>query len=454
MKIRILYILFLSFFFQFTSYSQDNYLMFLDNDDMAGLSRIKIIEKAKKEILISYYIFEDDQVGLLALDILLMKKEMNPDIKIKLLLDAQANGVDKSLLYYLEQHGIEIKEFHPLPKLFVPVNKINVKNFFTSINNFNYRMHDKLIIADGKEIIAGGRNIEKSYFGMGRKNFNDLDFYMSSEQMATTVRKYFLHMWNSNHVKKLSYKKTYRTGSHYNHEINKLKNIRKYTLYKKKKYLELSKNLDPVKNGIRFDKAQFLNSYNNITGKFEPEYLSTSLFNLALKIKKSMLIETPYFLPTKRMFKLMKYLHKKNVKMDFITNSYCSSDVVPVVAAYDNEKQELVNLDVELYEYKGPDYLHAKSAIFDNKIALLGSYNMDPRSAYINTELVFIIEGENVVKNLNEIITKDKENCVKVKTNENNSATGYYDCTKSGIDIFLYTFFRLFSNLSLFYSQF
>ncbi len=441
-------------FFETVSFSQDNYLMFLDDDKMAGLSRIKIIEKAKKEILISYYIFEDDQIGLLALDILLMKKETDPDIKIKLLLDAQANGVDKSLLYYLEQKGIEIKEFHPLPKFFVPVNKINVKNFFASINHFNYRMHDKLIIADNKEIIAGGRNIEKSYFGMGEKNFNDLDFYMSSEQLAVKVRKYFLHMWNSNHVKKISYIKSYKSGNHYNYIVNKLKNIRKYTLFKKKKYLQLSKDLDPVTNGIRFKQAQFLNSYNNITGKFEPEYLSTSLFNLAIKIKKSMLIETPYFLPTKRMFKLMKYLNKKNIKMDFITNSYCSSDVVPVVAAYDNEKQELLNLGVELYEYKGPDYLHAKSAIFDENIALLGSYNMDPRSAYINTELVFIIEGKNIVDKLNDIISQDKENCVKVKANENNSAGGYYDCTKSGIDIFLYTFFRLFSNLSLFYYQF
>jgi phosphatidylserine/phosphatidylglycerophosphate/cardiolipin synthase-like enzyme len=428
--------------------------MFLDNEEIAGLSRIKIIEKAEKELLISYYIFEDDKIGLLALDLMLLKKEMNPDIKIKLLLDAHANKVDKSLLYFLEQHGIEIKEFHSVPKLFVPLKKISIKKFFNSINNLNYRMHDKLIIADNIEIIGGGRNIEKSYYGLSDKNFHDFDFYLTSTNLTTKVRNYFLHMWNSNHVKRITYNKGYRAGEHYDKMVNKLKNIRKYTLYNKEKYLKLSKNLSPKIKGIQFKKANFLSSFNSITGKFEPEFLSTSLFNLAIKIKKSMLIETPYFLPTKRMLELLKYLQKKNVKVEFITNSYCSSDAIPVVAAYDNEKENLSHIGVDLYEYKGPDYLHVKSAVFDNKIALLGSYNMDPRSAYLNTELVFVIEDENVAKKLKSIIYNDKKNCVKVKWDEDNFSKGYYNCTKSGINIFIYTFFRAFSHLPIFYYQF
>jgi len=454
MFIKLFQILILVISLQYSLYSQQGYIMFLNSEQIAGLSRIKIVEKAKKELLISYYIYEDDKLGLLGLDLLLLKKEMYPDIKIKILLDAQANGIDKSLLYYLEQHGIEIKEFHPLPKLFVPLNKISIKNFFNSMNNLNYRMHDKLIIADNKEIIGGGRNIEKSYYGMDNKNFHDLDFYLKSEILSMKVRKYFLRMWNSKHVKNIVYTRSERSGAHYVKMVDKLKNFRKFTLYNKEKYLRLSEDLDPEIKGIQFKKAKFLSSFNNITGNFEPDFLSTSLFNLAIRIEKSILIETPYFLPTKRMYRLLKYLQKKKVEIDFITNSYCSSDAVPVVAAYDNEKEALFNLGINLYEYKGPDYLHAKAAVFDDKIALLGSYNMDPRSAYINTELVFIFEDENVAKRLKDIIFKDKKECVKVKFDGEKSSGGYYDCSKSGIDIFLYTFFRLFSHLQLFYYQF
>ncbi len=454
MKFRILRILILIALLHCNAFSQDNYIMFLNDEQTAWLSRIKILEKARKEVLVSYYIFEDDNIGLVALDLLLLKKEMYPDIQIKILLDAQANGVDKSLLYILEQHGIEIKEFHPLPKLFVPFKKINVNDFFRSINNLNYRMHDKIIIADETEIIAGGRNIEKTYFGKAKKNFHDRDFYMKSRKMAIEVRSYFMQMWNSKHVKNITYKSFYRRGKHYQKMMNKMKNLRKFTLQSEKKYKRLSKNIDPQIMGIPFKKAKFLSSLNKITGRFEPEFLSTSLFNLALKIKKSILIETPYFLPTKRMYRLLKYLRQKNVKMDFVTNSYCSSDAVPVVAAYDNEKYSLYQLGVDLYEFKGVDYLHAKSAVFDDKIALLGSYNMDPRSAYINTELVFIIEDENVAKELKNVILTDRKNCIKVLPDEDGELGGYYDCTKSGKDIFIYTFFRAFSYLSIFYYQF
>ncbi|HEB62385.1 MAG TPA: hypothetical protein ENI82_04450 [Bacteroidetes bacterium] len=318
----------------------------------------------------------------------------------------------------------------------------------------NYRMHDKLIITDNNEIIAGGRNIEESYYGMSEKNFHDLDFYLKSRNLATKVREYYLHMWNSRHVRKITYGKRYKSGKHYNKMVDKLKNIRKFTLYNKEKYLQISKNLDPEISGLQFRKAKFLSSYNSVTGRFEPEYLSTSLFNLSLRIKRSMLIETPYLLPTKRMFKLLEYLDKRGVTVDFVTNSFCSSDAVPVVAAYDNEKDNLSGLGVNLFEYKGPDYLHVKSAVFDDKTALIGSYNMDPRSAYINTELIFVIEDKNVAEKLKSIIFEDKKNCIEVKFNKDNSEGGYYNCVKSGIDIFLYTFFRLFSNLSLFYYQF
>ena len=98
---------------------------------------------------------------------------------------------------------------------------------------------------------------------------------------------------------------------------------------------------------------------------------------------------------------------------------------MPVAAAYDNQKNMLSGMGVELYEYLGPDYLHAKSAIFDDSLSLIGSFNMDPRSAYINTELVFVIEDKIVAEKLKNIIIGDMENCVYVRDKEDQSKGGF-----------------------------
>ena len=433
--------------------AQDNYLLFLNKGDRAALARARVIEKAKKELLVAYFIFEDDGIGLVALDLLLLKKELNPGIKIKVLLDASANGVDKSLWYYLEQQGIEIKEFHPSPKLLVPLNKISIRNFCKALKRANSRMHDKILLADGQDLIIGGRNIERTYYDLAEKNFHDRDIYFVSRSIGKDVKSYFDKLWNSDHVSKLTYNRRYRKGKHYTEMVNKLKNIRNYTLYHRKNYEIKSKNIDPVKYGMKFDKAVFLSSYNKVTGKFDPEYLSGSLFNIALNLKKSFVIETPYLVPTKRLYRLMKILKKKKIKMQFVTNSFCSTDVMPVAAAYDNEKEKLAKLGVEIYEFKGPQYLHAKSAIFDDSLALIGSYNMDPRSAYINTELVFIIDDKNVVNKLDSIIARDKANSVEVKTTPDFPG-GYYDCTKSRSDMILYVIFKFLTRFQWLYNLF
>ena len=439
--------------FSFHVSGQENYLYFLNDGKEAALARAKVLEKAQKELSIAYFIFEDDAIGLLALDLLLLKKELNPEIKIRVLLDASANGVDKSLWYYLEQKGIEVKEFHPGPKLIVPLNKISIRNFFKALGRANSRMHDKIVLADSKEFIIGGRNIERTYYDLAEKNFHDRDIYFVSDSIGKEIKQYFDLLWNSKHVSKITYNRRYRKGKHYTNMVNKLKNIRNYTLYYKKDYDKKSKSIDPVKNGMKFSNAIFLSSYNKNTGKFDPEYLSTSLFDITMKLKKSFVIETPYLIPTKRLYKLMGHLQKKNIKMQFLTNSFCSTDVMPVAAAYDNEKDKLAELGVEIYEYKGPDYLHAKSAIFDDSLALVGSYNMDPRSAYINTELVFIIDDKNVVKKLKSIIAQDRDNSVKVQTTLENPG-GYYDCTKNKSDMILYVIFKFLTKFQWLYNLF
>ncbi|MBK7095489.1 MAG: hypothetical protein IPH57_10730 [Saprospiraceae bacterium] len=239
--------------------AQDDYLCFVNEANEAIYSRINIIENARNELFISYYIFGNDDLSLFFLALLLDKKAKNPDLDIKILLDAGGCRIDRQYLYYCEQKGIEIREFHAIPKLMVPFKNISIKKFLSALQNFNMRMHDKFIIADTIAFITGGRNIENTYYGMSGRNFNDRDVYFYSKSLTTDVREYYLKLWNSKYVSKINY----------------------------------------------FDQRN---------DALNPVYLSTSLFNLLFKVNKSVLIQTPYLLPNKHLYDLMDHLVKKGCK--------------------------------------------------------------------------------------------------------------------------------------------
>ncbi|MEZ4909015.1 MAG: phospholipase D-like domain-containing protein, partial [Saprospiraceae bacterium] len=340
------------------------------------------------------------------------------------------------------------------PKVAVPKSKISVSKFISALQNYNMRMHDKLIICDGIAFIAGGRNIENSYFGLDDRNFYDRDLYFYSKSLTENVRKYFLQLWDSKYVADITY--TYKsTGKRaYKKSENKVLGDKLLDEYYNKYLLDINTDFLPLIKGLYFNKASFLSSYDSENDNFNPEYLSTSLLNLIFKVKRELIIETPYLLPTDNLYKLLNYLSLNDVQIEFITNSICSTDVMPIAAAYDNQKMKLNSLNIALFEYLGPDYLHVKSAVIDDRMALIGSYNMDPRSANINTELVFIIDDPYVAAELKSIIEDDKNKCIKVEENEQNTYGGYYGCWKNEKDMMTYLFFKVMTGYKLLYNQF
>lgn len=435
-------------------WSQDNFLYFVNDANEALYSRINIIENAKDEILISYFIYAGDESGLFFLSLLQQKKLENPDIKIKLLIDANGSKIDRKYLYFCEQQGIEIKEFHPLPKLLVPLKNVSLKNFISGLRNFNMRMHDKFIIVDGEKFISGGRNIENSYFGLDNRNFNDRDMYFQSKSLTDDVRKYYLKLWNSKYVKDITYFKKQNSSEAYKDSEIVFDEYKNVIRTQRENYKDLYKDFDPVTKGTSFNKAVFLSSYDGQNDVMNPVLLSTSLFNLMHKSDSSVLIESPYLLPTKPLYRLFENLEKRGTEVVCVTNSNCSTDVMPISAAYDNQKKKLLKLGVDIYESIGPDYLHFKSAVFDDRIALAGSYNFDPRSEMINTELVFLIFDEKLALKMKEMIVTDMQSCVKVEMTTKNSANGYYSCPRTGKDMMIYTLSRFLTRFTLFYNQF
>ena len=431
---------------------QASSIRFLSAPEEAITARLWLIGQARKEILVSYYIFEDDGFGMLILQKLIQKKKEIPDLEIKILIDASANGLSSNLIHYLGTQEIKIREYHPLPKLWLPSVHWSVKNFFKAVKNLNSRMHDKLLLVDRKYLICGGRNIEDSYYGMEEKNFHDLDILIQSDSLALKTATYFEHLWDSEHVQGICPAIDYPEKNSYEYDIARFEGIKNYIL-NHPEYQETKGNIDSFRiNGYLMDSTELMSSYSEQTKEFNPKILSKQFMQLLETAQSEVLIETPYLLYTDELYGLFLELRSRDVRIVFITNSYCSTDVSAIAGAYDAHKKKLLQIGIELYEYGGKDYLHGKCAVIDQHKGMVGSYNIDPRSANINSEMIIYFEGEEAADELTRIIRRDMDLSDEIVMVNGVMKGGFYQCEKSDFAFFQYFLFSLLSRVKWIYN--
>lgn len=161
---------------------------FLSDDRTAAEARVEMVLSAQREVLVSAFIFGDDPFTLTSLA--LLRATARRGVAVRVLVDAQWNGVPRAVQAHLLAEGVEIREYHPLR--------------LDRLRWIFRRMHDKLTVVDGERMLAGGRNVESTYFGFGRqlrrRNYLDLDLQVEGP-VAAEARDYFLQLWASRHVR-------------------------------------------------------------------------------------------------------------------------------------------------------------------------------------------------------------------------------------------------------------
>jgi putative cardiolipin synthase len=135
-------------------------------------------------------------------------------------------------------------------------------------------------------------------------------------------------------------------------------------------------------------------------------------------LKQELLVESPYFVLPARAQATVKALQERNVRVRVLTNSLASNDMLPAHSGYAKTRRRLLENGMELYELR-PDTdafrpgwsllsgrsraaLHAKAMAFDGEAVFIGSFNLDPRSAVINTEAGLYIESAERAKRLTD----------------------------------------------------
>lgn len=398
----------------------------LPNAYEAFAVRSLLIQAAEKSVDVQYYIWRADSTGLMLLKNILNAADRG--VKVRLLLDD--NGIDKldKDLALLNTHpNIEVRLFNP----FV-LRKPKVLGYVTEFNRLNHRMHNKSLTVDNMATIVGGRNIGDEYFGAtDQVLFTDLDV-LAFGPVVEDVSNDFDKYWAST----LAYPvdKIIKLKANDKLADIDLERAARANPEETRTYLHLLATTDLVKQllnqslVVEWVKTEMVSDDPiKAEGKGSGDQLLTYQLQRALGTPTHQVdLISPYFVPTKTGVEGFEHLlQQPNMQVRLLTNSYEATDVAAVHAGYIKRRKALLKAGMEIYELKkqsSSDFLekkhkkvyqssgsslHAKTFIIDNKRVFIGSFNFDPRSANLNTELGFVIHSSALAQQIGNMFNAE-----------------------------------------------
>jgi putative cardiolipin synthase len=365
----------------------------LDDPQEAAQARVDLIEQAKNKVDALYFLARNDRVTWMALA--LLRDASRRGLQVRLIVDERFNHVPGPMLAHLRDEGVQVRVYHPLSLL----------HPFWLFR----RMHDKVIVVDSQRYIAGGRNLDDAYFNPKRKRyFVDRDVYVDGPS-ALEAAIHFENLWASRHVADT------RTNVSARRKLKaaKLLDEQRVSL-ERAGFVQFHTGTDWSAGQPSQAETRFLHDpIDDGDGPRVAENLAAT-FETA---RHSIVIESPYVIPTQLFLDVLGKKLDEGVTVHIVTNSMKSTDGLLPQVAYLSVRSFLLRMGVELHEFKGPGTLHSKSVIVDGKIAMVGSFNLDPRSQNLNTEIMVVANDEAAAEKLQAAIAADTRNSWKIASN-------------------------------------
>jgi len=384
----------------------------------AFAARVLLANAAERSLDAQYYIWHGDQVGYLMFEALWQAAERG--VRVRLLLDdLNTKGLDPTLATLDAHRNIEVRLYNPLVG-----RDARALNFVTDFTRVNRRMHNKSFTVDNQATVVGGRNIADEYFGAGAGlTFADLDVLAVGSAVPEVSREFDVY-WNS----ASAYPASDFVGSPMADGISNL--AAKFASTRADPetlgYLG-SVRATPLVGDLLDNKLQFEWTAAELLFDDPAKTLDASertdvlLFpELMRKIgpaEKTLDIVSPYFIPGPAGTEQLAALAKRGVTVRILTNSLATSEAKSVHSGYAKRRHELLKAGVRLYEIKptaskqagesadrfgsgSSSGLHAKTLAVDGRRIFVGSFNLDPRSARLNTELGLVISSPDLAQGL------------------------------------------------------
>ena len=399
----------------------------------AFTARIALTELAERSLDLQYYIWEADATGRILAERLIQAADRGVRVRI-LVDDINLAGWDAQVASMNAHPNIEIRIFNP----FANRDK-RYFDFLIDLNRINHRMHNKLMVMDNAVAIVGGRNIGNHYFGVATDaNFRDLDIAAAGPVVRDTSR-VFDHFWNGDWAVPIAalVKRSYTEA-----DLTVFRETISERIEAEKYPYPLDQDVDDLKSELASIRGQFIWAPGRIVWDdpaairegITEGVMIQQLFRKADTLQSEVLIESAYFVTQDKAFEAVKKLTERGVRVRVLTNSLASNDVVAAHAGHAKRRKQLIENGMELYELR-PDAgavrqrviageskaaLHTKAVVFDREAVFIGSFNLDPRSASINTEAGLYVESpelaEQVIEYMDEGI--ESQNSYRVVLDE------------------------------------
>ena len=423
-------------------------------------ARASLIQAAEHTLDLQYYIWHNDVAGQLLAHALMQAADRG--VKVRLLLDDNNTvGLD-ALMLRLDAHpNIQVRLFNPFVN-----RKFRFMGYLTEFKRLNRRMHNKAFIVDQQAAILGGRNIGDEYFGNGDGvMFMDLDVLAVGE-VTEDVADDFERYWRSPSsyalAQILGEKKIHTPKEKLTPEAQAKRQEDRTTNLQKSKESDFASELQQQRLPLQWSKAKLVSDdpAKALGSQKINRHIVDDLSQALGEPKQSFLIVSPYFVPTKTGTHELIQLANSGIDITILTNSLAATDVAPVHSGYAKYRKPLLRAGINLYELKptvikpvifkdrgltgsSGSSLHAKTIAVDNETLFIGSFNMDPRSANLNTENGVVIHNpgltrhfkqtllSNVPINAYEVQLDEQQRLVWLEHSEN-GVTVYHHEPKTG----------------------
>ncbi len=399
--------------------SSDSGFQLVNNGIDALTIRLLMIRHATRSVDAQYYTILGNGTGFLFIRELLLAADRG--VRVRLLLDDIATqGYDDALLAMDSHPNVEIRLRNPFSSR--TGRYLNVRDYA----RVNRRMHNKSLIVDDIAMIVGGRNIGDEYFAANKfQNFADLDVF-GVGPVAHDSSMVFDAYWND----RLSLPATgvaKATQSppldllQFRSKLEQAKHELVDTDYQKAVQATKLKMAGIDLNDLSWVPYKLVSDPPN-KGQTDNQVSQNLIRPISEEIDKArseFILISPYFVPRKKGIEIFARLREKDVDVWILTNSLAATDVAAVHSGYAPARKPLLKMGVKLYEVRadakvpgtqrvglktGRASLHTKAFIIDRKRVFIGSFNFDPRSANLNTEMGIFLEAPELAERLAKML--------------------------------------------------
>ena len=384
----------------------------------AFMARLAMADLAEKTLDAQYYIWDSDTTGKILGEHLL--RAAGRGVRVRVLIDDHyMTRARDSAIAILDAHpNLEVRFFNPVTN-----RAYRTMSFIGEFSRVNHRMHNKLFIVDNAVGIVGGRNIADVYFGVqAQHNYRDLDV-LAAGPIVKDMSASFDSFWNSESavpvgavVDKLPTEEELRAVRRQVDERVATTGY-PYPIYQSDE--DLHARLLRIRDRLVWAPARVLVEKPSRALTDTSQVIVTALAERVEKAEHEVSIESPYFVLRKRGIEILRDFIARGGKVRVLTNSAAATDVLPAQAGYENTRQALLQAGVNLYElrpdtnmprhwsllaFKSQAALHAKAIVFDRQTVWIGSFNLDPRSIGLNTEVGLMIENPEIAAQVAELM--------------------------------------------------